>query len=62
MQTIAEASGQSLKDYIQSIQQSNPQQRIIQPEEIGALAAFLCSDAAIGITMQDITVSGGSLW
>ncbi|MGA7937511.1 MAG: SDR family oxidoreductase, partial [Kovacikia sp.] len=62
MQTIAEASGQSLRDYMQSVQQSNPQQRIIQPEEIGALAAFLCSDAAIGITMQDITVSGGSLW
>lgn len=40
----------------------NPQQRMIAPREIGALAAFLCSEDAFGITGQDLTVSGGSLW
>jgi 3-hydroxybutyrate dehydrogenase len=40
----------------------NPQKRMIEPREIGALAAFLCSQDALGITGQDLTVSGGSLW
>lgn len=40
----------------------NPQKRMITPGEIGALAAFLCSDEALGITGQDLTVSGGALW
>jgi 3-hydroxybutyrate dehydrogenase len=35
---------------------------MIEPREIGALAAFLCSQDALGITGQDLTVSGGSLW
>lgn len=41
---------------------NNPQKRLIKPQEIGAVAAFLCSDGAYGINGQDITVSGGSLW
>ncbi|HDQ14579.1 MAG TPA: SDR family oxidoreductase [Sediminispirochaeta sp.] len=41
---------------------NNPQKRLIQPKEIGALAAYLCRDEAYGINGQDITVSGGSLW
>ena len=40
----------------------NPQKRMIQPQEIGALAAFLCSQDAFGITGQNLTVSGGSIW
>jgi 3-hydroxybutyrate dehydrogenase len=40
----------------------NPQKRLIEPREIGALAAFLCSASALGITGQDLTVSGGALW
>ncbi len=40
----------------------NPQKRMIQPVEIGALAAYLCREEAVGITGQDLTVSGGSLW
>jgi NAD(P)-dependent dehydrogenase (short-subunit alcohol dehydrogenase family) len=40
----------------------NPQKRLIQPKEIGALAAYLCREEAYGINGQDITVSGGSLW
>ena len=39
-----------------------PQKRSIEPEEIGALVAFLCSDGARGLTMEDISVAGGGLW
>ncbi|MBN3926170.1 SDR family oxidoreductase [Nostoc sp. NMS4] len=60
---IAEtAEGQNKDEYIQEIKQINPQKRMIQPEEIGAIAAFLCREEAFGITMQDITISAGSLW
>ncbi|MDP6709131.1 MAG: SDR family oxidoreductase, partial [Alphaproteobacteria bacterium] len=48
--------------YIADVEADNPQGRLIQPSEIGALALFLCSDQALGITMQDLTVSAGSLW
>ena len=41
---------------------ANPQQRIVQPTEIAALAAFLCRDEAQGITMENISVTGGALW
>jgi NAD(P)-dependent dehydrogenase (short-subunit alcohol dehydrogenase family) len=60
---IANAGGnQSEADYIAGIEAGYPQKRIIEPEEIGALAAFLCRDEAFGITAEDITLSAGSLW
>ena len=62
MRQLAETEGKSLNQYMEEIKQLNPQKRIIQPEEIGKLAVFLCCDEALGITMQDITVSAGSLW
>jgi NAD(P)-dependent dehydrogenase (short-subunit alcohol dehydrogenase family) len=39
-----------------------PQQRLVQPHELGALAAFLCHDDALGITMEDIQVNAGNQW
>jgi enoyl-[acyl-carrier-protein] reductase (NADH) len=35
---------------------------MMQPEEIAALAVFLCSDLARGITMENIQITGGALW
>jgi len=48
--------------YVADVRKANPQGRLIKPEEIGALALYLCSDLALGVTMQDLTVSAGSLW
>lgn len=63
MANIAEEQeGRSGEAYIADAKAANPQGRLIQPGEIGALAAFLCRDEALGITMQDLTVSAGSLW
>jgi NAD(P)-dependent dehydrogenase (short-subunit alcohol dehydrogenase family) len=53
------ASGEA---YIADTIAQTPQKRMIQPKEIGALAAYLCREEAFGITGQDITVSAGSLW
>jgi 3-hydroxybutyrate dehydrogenase len=51
-----------LEDYRRMIAAEIPQKRWIEPSEIGALAAFLCTEEAFGLTGQDLTVAGGSLW
>lgn len=60
--TMATDSGRSVEEEIADMAQSNPQNRLIQPEEIAALVAFCCSDAASGLTMEDIQVNAGALW
>jgi NAD(P)-dependent dehydrogenase (short-subunit alcohol dehydrogenase family) len=48
--------------YIADAKAANPQGRLINPREVGALALYLCRDEALGMTMQDLTLSAGSLW
>jgi NAD(P)-dependent dehydrogenase (short-subunit alcohol dehydrogenase family) len=48
--------------YIADVETANPQGRLIQPSEVGALALYLCRDEALGVTMQDLTLAAGSLW
>ena len=57
-----EAEGRSGDEYIAEAKSTNPQERMIQPSEIGSLAVHLCREESQGITMQDLTVSAGSLW
>jgi NAD(P)-dependent dehydrogenase (short-subunit alcohol dehydrogenase family) len=57
-----EGKGRTPEEAMAEIARGNPQQRILQPEEIAGLAVFLCSDAARGITMENIQVTGGALW
>nr|WP_245437740.1 MULTISPECIES: SDR family oxidoreductase [unclassified Mesorhizobium] len=44
------------------IARGNPQQSMLQPQKIAALAVFLCSDLAKGIAMENIQITGGALW
>ena len=64
LDTYIEREGKKRKhdDIIREIKNSYPQKRLIEPEEIANLAVFLCHDDALGITMEDINVSGGSHW
>ena len=39
-----------------------PQKRLIDATDIAGLIVYLCTDNAKGLTMEDITVAGGSLW
>lgn len=40
---------------------SNPMQRLLEPEEVAALAVYLASDAAQGMTGQALNINGGSV-
>ena len=41
--------------------QSNPQRRMVQPQEVADAVQWLCSDAAASVTGQSISVSGGEV-
>jgi 3-hydroxybutyrate dehydrogenase len=57
-----EGKGRSADELMDEFRKANPQGRMMQPQEIAALAVFLCSDAAKGITMENIQITGGALW
>lgn len=52
----------SVEEYRAQIAAGLPQKRFLQPEEVAALAAFLCRDEALGISSENITIAMGSLW
>ena len=58
----ARNNGRSVDEEIAALVAQQPQQRLVQPHELGSLAAFLCHDDALGITMEDIQVNAGALW
>ena len=62
MQIQAEAQGISVEQQYQAVIDEQPQKRLVQASELGALAAFLCRDEALGITMEDIQLNAGALW
>lgn len=59
---LGQKSGRTQAEEIAIMGASNPQNRLIQAEEIAALVAFCCSQEAAGLTMEDIQVSAGALW
>lgn len=56
------STGKSREEVRAGYEASNPQHKLVQPDEIAELAAFLVSDAARAITMEDVQVNAGSLW
>ncbi len=56
------STGQSLEAVRAEYAKSNPQNQLVQPDEVAELAAFLASDAARALTMEDFQVNAGSLW
>ena len=53
-------STQTVEEYIADVARDEPQRRLIPPEEIGALAVFLCREDALAITGADIPIDGAS--
>ncbi|GIX48851.1 MAG: hypothetical protein KatS3mg131_3062 [Candidatus Tectimicrobiota bacterium] len=58
---IVARTGKSPEAARQALAAFNPQQRLITPEEVAAVAVLLASEAARGITGQAINVDGGEV-
>ena len=58
---IAGTTGRSLEEARRVLEEMSPQHRLIQPDEVAAVAVFLVGEAAAGITGQAIDVDGGEV-
>ena len=58
---IVEKTGRSAADAREALERMSPQNRLITPEEVAALALFLASPDAHGINGQALSVDGGEL-
>ncbi|MEO0328430.1 MAG: SDR family NAD(P)-dependent oxidoreductase [Pseudomonadota bacterium] len=59
---IGKKTGKSASEIKEQLKLTNPQDRLVQPEEVGALAAFCCSDEAPALTNEDIQINAGAVW
>ncbi|AFU03018.1 oxidoreductase (beta-hydroxyacyl-CoA dehydrogenase) protein (abmb) [Nocardia brasiliensis ATCC 700358] len=58
---VIETTGRSTEQARAAFVRHNPQGRLIEPAEVAATVAWLCSDAADALTGQSISVSGGEV-
>lgn len=56
---IRKATGRDAEKARASLENFSPQGRLRTPEEVAGLVAYLCSDAASGITGQALAIDGG---
>jgi 3-hydroxybutyrate dehydrogenase len=61
IENIAKKTRLSADEAMDSIRKMSPQNRIIEPEEVAALALLLASEEGRGINGQAINVDGGSV-
>ena len=59
---IAAERGISVAEARAVLSASNPQGRIVQPDEIAAMVDFFCSDKAPGLTNVDVQINAGADW
>jgi 2-hydroxycyclohexanecarboxyl-CoA dehydrogenase len=58
---VMEKTGRSEEDALAELVRHNPQGRIIDPDEVADVVAWLCSPGAHSITGQSISISGGEV-
>jgi NAD(P)-dependent dehydrogenase (short-subunit alcohol dehydrogenase family) len=61
VENIQTKTGRSAADALEAIKRMSPQQRLVTPEEVAALALLLASHDGRGITGQAINVDGGTI-
>lgn len=59
VKNIVLKTGRSEEEALQAFIGSNPQGRLIQPDEVADTVVWLCSESARSITGQAISISGG---
>jgi NAD(P)-dependent dehydrogenase (short-subunit alcohol dehydrogenase family) len=58
---IQKRTGRAFDEAVRSLAAFSPQKRLIEPEEVAALAVLLASDEARGVTAQAWHVDGGAV-
>ncbi len=58
---ISARTGMSAEQARETLAKSSPQHRLIEPEEVAAIAVFLAQDSSKGITGQAINIDGGGM-
>jgi NAD(P)-dependent dehydrogenase (short-subunit alcohol dehydrogenase family) len=58
---IHERTGRTYDEAVRSLAAHSPQKRLIEPEEVAALAVLLASEEARGVTAQAWNVDGGAV-
>jgi NAD(P)-dependent dehydrogenase (short-subunit alcohol dehydrogenase family) len=58
---ISAVTGRKLEEALQAMTKSNPQGRLIQPDEVANAVAWLCLPGSDSVTGQSIVVAGGEL-
>lgn len=58
---IMDKTGRSEDEALATFTATNPQGRLIQPDEVAATVLWLCSEGARSVTGQAISVSGGEV-
>lgn len=58
---VVAKTGRSQEEALAEFSSGNPQQRIVQPEEVADAVRWLCGNAAASINGQSISVSGGEV-
>jgi 3-hydroxybutyrate dehydrogenase len=58
---IQKRTGRTFDDAVRTLAEFSPQKRLIEPDEVAALAVLLASDEARGVTGQAWNVDGGLL-
>jgi NAD(P)-dependent dehydrogenase (short-subunit alcohol dehydrogenase family) len=61
VERVMAKTGRSAEQARAELAASNPQQRIVQPEEVAAAVAWLAGEDTASITGQSISVSGGEV-
>jgi NAD(P)-dependent dehydrogenase (short-subunit alcohol dehydrogenase family) len=58
---VVATTGRSEAQARAEFEQSNPQHRLVQPDEVAQAVLWLCSDGAAALTGQCLSVSGGEV-
>jgi NAD(P)-dependent dehydrogenase (short-subunit alcohol dehydrogenase family) len=61
VERITTRTGRSAEEALDTLKRMSPQNRLITPEEVAALALLLASDEGRGINGQGINIDGGSV-
>lgn len=61
VERITARTGRTAEEALETLRKMSPQNRLVTPEEVAAVALLLASDEGRGITGQGINIDGGSV-